>query len=122
MTAARSVVNCPILRKDFVIDEYQLFEAKAMGADVVLFIAAALTPDKTKNLARRQKTWVWKCCLEVHNREELDRANEFVDLLGVNNRNLKTFEVDINISKELAEFIPKEFIKISESGFQNLRL
>ena len=54
--------------------------------------------------------------LEVHNREELDCANEFVDLLGVNNRNLKTFEVDINISKELAEFIPKEFIKISESG------
>ena len=119
LTAARSVVNCPILRKDFVIDEYQLFEAKVVGADVVLLIAAALTPDKTKDLARQAKDLGLEVLLEVHNREELDCANEFVDLMGVNNRNLKTFEVDINISKELAEFIPKEFIKISESGISN---
>ncbi len=119
LKSARSGVNCPILRKDFVIDEYQLFEAKAMGADVVLLIAAALTPDKTKNLARQAKDLELEVLLEVHNREELDCANEFVDLLGVNNRNLKTFEVDINISKELAEFIPKEFIKISESGISD---
>lgn len=119
LAAARSVVNCPILRKDFVIDEYQLFEAKVVGADVVLLIAAALTPDKTRDLARQAHNLGLEVLLEVHNREELDCANEFVDLLGVNNRNLKTFEVDINISKELAEFIPKEFIKISESGISD---
>ena len=119
LISARQGISCAVLRKDFIIDEYQVFEAKAMGADVILLIAAALTPDKTKNLARQAKDLGLEVLLEVHNREELDCVNEFVDLLGVNNRNLKTFEVDINISKELAEFIPKEFIKISESGISN---
>jgi len=119
LTAARRVVNCPILRKDFVIDEYQLYEAKAIGADVVLLIAAALNPDKTNRLARQVKNLGMEVLLEVHNREELHFINEYIDIVGVNNRNLKTFEVDINTSKELAEFIPKEFIKISESGISS---
>ena len=120
LTAARSVVNCPILRKDFVIDEYQLYEAKAMGADVVLLIAAALKPDKTKTLARLAQTLGLEVLLEVHSREELDCANEFVDLLGVNNRNLKTFEVNTEISKELAGYIPDDFVKVSESGLSSV--
>ena len=120
LIAARSVVNCPILRKDFIIDEYQLYEAKAMGADVVLLIAAALTPDMTKNLARKAQNLGLEVLLEVHNREELDCANEFVDLLGVNNRNLKTFEVNTEISKELASYIPDDFVKVSESGLSSV--
>ena len=119
MTAARSVVNCPILRKDFVIDEYQLFEAKVVGADVVLLIAAALTPDKTKNLARQSKDLGLEVLLEVHNREELDCVNEFVDLLGVNNRNLKTFSVDTENSKRLRALLPPEVLFVSESGVRS---
>jgi len=120
LISARSYLNCPILRKDFVIDEYQLFEAKAMGADVILLIAAALTPVKTKILAKQAQSLGLEVLLEVHNREELKNINEYVDMLGVNNRNLKTFEVSTDISKELAKFIPEEFVKLSESGISSV--
>ena len=113
---ARPNVTCPVLRKDFIVDEYQLLEAKAMGADVILLIAAALTPTKTKLLAKQAKLLGLEVLLEVHNKEELVHLNEYVDILGVNNRNLKTFEVCTDVSKELADRIPSEFLKISESG------
>ncbi|MFW9596658.1 MAG: indole-3-glycerol phosphate synthase TrpC [Paludibacter sp.] len=116
LMAARPQVTCPILRKDFVIDEYQLFEAKAMGADVVLLIAAALTVQETLELARKAHDLGLEVLLEVHNAEELGHANDLVDMLGVNNRNLKTFEQSIQTSFDLAALIPEQFVKVSESG------
>lgn len=113
---SRPQVTCPILRKDFVVDAYQLFEAKAMGADVVLLIAAALTVKETMELAKKAHELGLEVLLEVHNAEELGHANENIDMLGVNNRNLKTFEQSIQTSFDLAERIPNEFVKVSESG------
>ncbi len=116
LMAARQFIACPVLRKDFVIDEYQLYEAKAMGADVILLIAAALTVDETLTLAQKAHELGLEVLLEVHNEEELGHANDFVDMLGVNNRNLKTFEQSIQTSFDLAALIPAKFVKVSESG------
>lgn len=116
LMAARPFITCPVLRKDFVIDEYQLFEAKAMGADVILLIAAALTVEQTLELAQKAHELGLEVLLEVHNAEELGHANDFVDMLGVNNRNLKTFEQSIQTSFDLAALIPDKFVKVSESG------
>lgn len=119
LITARPLVDCPVLRKEFIVDEYQLFEAKAMGADVILLIASALSVDETNDLAKQAKAHGMEILLEIHNKEELAHINEFVDIVGVNNRYLKTFEVSIDISKELADLIPDEFVKISESGISN---
>ena len=116
LIASRSQITCPVLRKDFVIDEYQLYEAKAIGADVILLIAAALTVEKTLELARKAHELGLEVLLEVHNAEEIGHANEFVDMMGVNNRNLKTFEQSIQVSFDLANLIPDKFVKVSESG------
>ena len=113
---ARPQVACPILRKEFIVDEYQIYEAKAMGADLILLIAAALTPRQTKDFARKAGKLNLEILLEIHNEGELAHANEFVDMIGVNNRNLKTFVTDIQTSFDLAEKIPAEFVKVSESG------
>ncbi len=120
LMAARSFISCPVLRKDFVIDEYQLFEAKAMGADVILLIAAALSVEQTLELARKAKFLGLEVLLEVHNAQEIGHANEFVDMLGVNNRNLKTFEQSIQTSFDLVDLIPDSFIKVSESGISKV--
>ncbi len=116
LMTARSKVECPILRKDFMVDEYQLYEAKAMGADVILLIAAALSVNKTRELAKKAKELGLEVLLEIHNSDELGHINDSVDMVGVNNRNLKTFEVSTDISKALAPLIPNRFVKISESG------
>lgn len=120
LKSARSGVNCPILRKDFVIDEYQLYEAKAMGADVILLIAAALKAEQTLKLAEKAHELGLEVLLEVHNAEELIHANDSVDMLGVNNRNLKTFEQSIQTSFDLAALIPDKFVKVSESGISSV--
>lgn len=120
LMAARQFVACPILRKDFVIDEYQLYEAKAIGADVILLIAAALTVEKTLELAKKAHELGLEVLLEVHNAEEIGHANDYVDLMGVNNRNLKTFEQSIQISFDLAAEIPDKFVKVSESGISKV--
>ena len=119
LTGARPTIACPVLRKDFMIDEYQLFEAKACGADLILLIAAALTTNECKTLARRARELGMETLLEVHNAEELGHVNEFIDIIGVNNRNLKTFEVSIDVSFSLAMQIPAGYLKISESGISN---
>jgi indole-3-glycerol phosphate synthase len=117
---ARKFNFCPILRKDFVVDEYQIIEAKSMGADAILLIAAALEPSKLQTLAKFAKTLQLEILLEVHNNKELqDNLTADVDLIGVNNRDLKTFVTDIEISKQLADKIPNEFVKVSESGIEN---
>lgn len=110
----------PILRKDFVIDGYQLDESKAMGADVILLIAACLDPAEVKHLAIHAKSLGLEVLLEVHNRKELDHICDEVDIVGVNNRDLKTFKVDINRSFELIQWIPVGKISISESGIDEV--
>ena len=108
--------NIPILRKDFMIDPYQMVEAKAYGADVVLLIAACLSKNHALELAQAAKELGLEVLMEIHNEEELAIVNDYIDLVGVNNRNLKTFEVDIEISVKLGQLIPEKFTKISESG------
>jgi indole-3-glycerol phosphate synthase len=117
---ARRVNQIPILRKDFMIDEYQVMEAKAWGADIILLIAAILTPAEIQQLASFAKGMGLNVLLEVHNLEELQRSiNSNLDAIGVNNRNLADFTVSVDTSYQLAEHIPAEFLKISESAISN---
>lgn len=109
--------STPILRKDFMIDEYQVYEAKSWGADVILLIAANLTPQQIKDLSAKAHELGLEVLLEIHDLEELERSPlENVDIVGVNNRNLKNFaENNVNASLELADKIPANIVKISES-------
>jgi len=117
LIGARSVNQCPILRKDFMVDEYQVIEAKSIGADVILLIAAGLSPEKLQELAQFAHSLRLEVLLEVHSAEELEtNLSSSIDMIGVNNRNLKTFEVNLGLSRELSKVIPKDFVKISESG------
>ena len=121
LVTARKLCNKPLLRKDFIVDEYQLIESKAHGADVILLIAASLPRKDILRLSTSAKNLGLEVLLEVHNEEELERGlMPTIDLLGVNNRNLKTFEVSIQISLELAAKIPDDFIKVSESGISSV--
>ena len=106
----------PILRKDFMIDEYQVTEAKAMGADVILLIAACLSVQQVKQLAGFAKNLGLGVLLELHAEEELEHMCDETELIGINNRNLKTFEVDLARSLKMAQKIPADKIKIAESG------
>ena len=118
---ARASVSIPILRKEFIVDEYQILEAKAFGADVILLIAAVLTREEIKNLSEFAQSLALEVLLEVHNLDELNKAiMPSLDMIGVNNRNLNTFEVSLETSKELAKHIPNEFVKISESGISTI--
>lgn len=114
------IQQVPILRKDFMIDEYQVYEAKAMGADVILLIAACLTPDEVNQLGACAKGLGMEVLLEIHDETELIYISDMVDMVGVNNRNLKTFEVDINTSLRLIEQIPAGKPAIAESGISNV--
>ncbi|SNT36488.1 indole-3-glycerol phosphate synthase [Ekhidna lutea] len=117
LKVARSFNFCPILRKDFMIDEYQVIEAKSLGADVILLIAAVLDKKEIEKLGKLAQGLGMEVLLEVHNEEELERSiTDKVDLIGVNNRNLKTFETDVKTSMDLVEKIPADFVKVSESG------
>jgi len=120
LETARISTSIPILRKDFIIDEYQIVAARAMGADVILLIAACLSAGAIHKLAKFAHQLGLEVLMEVHNREELDRGlNDFIDLVGVNNRNLKDFSVDINTSLELSDHIPEECVKVAESGLSS---
>ena len=114
---ARAAVKTPLLRKEFIIDDYQILEAKANGADAILLIAAVLTKEEIKQLSEFAQSLALEVLLEVHNQEELDKSSmPSLDLIGVNNRNLKTFEVSLQNSIDLINHIPNDFVKISESG------
>jgi len=110
----------PILRKDFIIDEYQIAEARAIGADTILLIAACLTPEEVKRLAAFAKALNLEVLLELHDERELEHICDEVDLVGINNRDLKTFEVDIERSLKMAEKIPAGQIKVAESGINSV--
>lgn len=110
----------PMLRKDFIVDEYQLFEARSIGADIVLLIAACLSPEEVVALSSRAHQLGMEVLLEVHNAAELEQTLcDTVDMVGVNNRNLKDFVTSVEVSLELASRIPESFVKISESGLKD---
>lgn len=120
LTSIRQEVQTPLLRKEFILDEYQVVEAKAIGADAILLIAAALEPSMLMALAQLAQSIGLEVLMEVHNKAELDsHLNPYLDMVGVNNRNLKTFEVSVQTSIDLVNDIPNEFVKISESGISN---
>lgn len=120
LTEARESVSIPVLRKEFVIDRYQIAEAKAYGADVILLIAAVLSADEIEDLSSYAKELGLSVLLEVHDQEELERSIfETIDAIGVNNRNLKDFTVSIQHSLDLVNLIPDSFIKVSESGLSD---
>lgn len=121
LLTARASCNIPLLRKEFIIDQYQLLEAKAYGADVILLIAAILSRNEIKQFSEFAKSLHLDVLLEVHNEAELHKSiMPSIDMLGVNNRNLKTFDVSLETSKNLSTLIPNDFVKVSESGISNI--
>mgnify|MGYP002630907120 CR=1 FL=1 len=121
LLTARASCDLPLLRKEFIIDEYQLLEAKAYGADVILLIAAILTREEIKQFSEFAKGLNLEVLLEVHNEEELLKSiMPSLDMLGVNNRNLKNFAVSLETSKKLSALIPNDFVKVSESGISTI--
>ena len=126
---ARSLVQLPLLRKDFIVDEYQIYQSHVLGADAILLIAACLTGEQCKNLARTAHQMELEVLLEVHDKEELSYLNEDIDLLGVNNRNLGTFHTDVENSFRMIEHIQSEAgtaddapLLISESGINDMNV
>jgi indole-3-glycerol phosphate synthase len=118
---ASTINEVPLLRKDFMIDEYQLIEAKSNGAAVILLIAACLTKSEVKQLAATANSLGLEVLLEIHNEEELEHICDTIDLVGVNNRNLKTFEVNVDTSLQLINKIPNNKLAISESGISDIQ-
>ncbi len=116
LVAARKATNIPVLRKDFMVSSYQIHEAKAIGASAILLIAAILKYEEAEELSKLAKDLGLDILMEVHSKEELDIVNPWVDVVGVNNRNLKSFEVDLQQSIDLAAQMPQDMVKISESG------
>lgn len=116
---ARPLINIPILRKDFVISYYQLLQAKVTHADAILLIAAALSEKECRTLAYQAHELQLEVLLEVHHENELGHINEYIDMIGINNRNLKTFHTDIDNSFQLAQLLPKDRVLVSESGISS---
>lgn len=116
---ARKFNLCPILRKEFILDEYQIIESRSIGADAVLLIAAMLTPNQVKQLAKLAHELGMEVLLEVHNQQELDHWTPEIGLVGVNNRDLTNFKVDVKTSHELVQHLPKEAVWVSESGLKD---
>lgn len=120
LSAIRKEVSIPILRKDFIFDDYQIYEAKAIGANAILLIAAILSTDQMIEFQELAHTLNLQCLVEVHNQEELEKVLKFTpDIIGINNRNLKTFEVDLNTTEKVRKNVPRETILVSESGIKD---
>lgn len=121
LISVRNEIKIPILRKDFMIDEYQFFEAKSWGADVVLLIAACLSPSQVQEYTELAHELGMEVLLEIHTEEELKHFNQNVDLVGINNRNLKDFKVDLEHSVRLKNLLPKDTLSVAESGIYSLK-
>jgi indole-3-glycerol phosphate synthase len=116
---ARQVLDIPILRKEFIIDEYQVHEAKALGADLILLIAACLSKEEVVRLSTLARSLGLEVLLELHDEDELEHVCETIDLVGINNRSLKTFDVNIARSLRMAGQLPKNKLKVAESGIDD---
>ncbi len=119
ITSVREQIQIPILRKDFMVDEYQFYEAKAIGADVILLIAACLSPSQVQEFTDLSHSLNLEVLLEIHAEEELVHINNNIDLVGINNRNLKDFKVNLQHSVSLKNMLPKEMLSVAESGIYN---
>ncbi len=119
LTAARAENYCPILQKDFILDEYQIIEAKSIGADCILLIAAVLTKDEMRHLEEFAHCLKLEVLVEIHHENELDKIPDGVQNVGINNRNLETFEVDLENSERLLGKLPKNKVKVAESGIHD---
>ncbi|HHT99732.1 indole-3-glycerol phosphate synthase TrpC [Xiashengella succiniciproducens] len=119
LTSARDACSLPIIRKEFIIDPYQIYEARAIGASAILLIGAILDRRQTLDLATLANSLGLEVLFEIHEEKELDLLNSFIQLVGINNRNLKTFEVDIDQSMRLAARLPKEMLAVAESGISS---
>ncbi|ATN04590.1 indole-3-glycerol phosphate synthase TrpC [Chryseobacterium indologenes] len=116
----RNHLHIPLLRKDFMIDEYQFYEAKSIGADVILLIASCLSPAQVQEFTDLAHELNMEVLLEIHTEEELKHFNSNIDLVGINNRNLKDFKVDLQHSVQLKNLLPKDVVSVAESGIYNL--
>jgi indole-3-glycerol phosphate synthase len=116
---ARNAVKLPLLRKDFIIDEFQILEAKGAGADLILLIAEVLNAAEVKHLTEFAHALDLEVLLEMHTESQIEKFNSQVDIVGINNRNLKTFEVDLDASIRLLNKLEGDFVKISESGLSD---
>ncbi len=119
LTLISDLNTVPVLRKDFIIDEFQVVESKAAGADAILLIASILEKKKILRFAKLAQSLLMEVLLEVHTLQDIQMTNENVNLIGVNNRDLKSFSVNTNVSLELADKIPDGYLKISESGISS---
>ena len=120
LSQAFEVLTIPILRKEFMVDPWQIYEARAIGASAILLIAAVLSKKEALEMAALASYLGLEVLMELHGEEELPKVNAFVDVVGINNRNLKTFEVDLNHSIKLAAKLPNSLPKVSESGIHSL--
>lgn len=120
LTTARKFNFCPVLRKDFIIDEYQVIEARSIGADAILLIAAILTEEEIMQLTDTAQSLGMEVLLELHGANELDKIYHRVDAIGVNNRDLGTMSIDINQSLNMSALLPKEIVRVAESGIENV--
>ena len=119
LQTAKKQLEIPVLRKDFIVDDYQVYETKAIGADLMLLIAECLTKDEVYHLAKLAKAIGLEVLLEIHSEDQLEKVNEYIDLIGINNRNLKTFVVDTEKSKQILKQLPTDLIKVAESGISD---
>lgn len=117
----RNEIQRPILRKDFMIDEYQFYEAKSIGADVVLLIAACLSPVQVQEFTELSHELGLEVLLEIHTEEELKCFNKNIDLVGINNRNLQNFKVDLQHSVDLKNLLPAGTLSVAESGIYSVQ-
>ncbi len=119
LVLGREVTSLPIIRKEFIIDPYQIYEAKAMGASAILLIGAILTKAETLSFAKLANELGMEVLFEIHAEQEMEQLNDYIQLVGINNRNLKTFEVDLEQSMRLAAQLPSSIVPIAESGISS---
>lgn len=119
LVRVKSALSIPVLRKDFMVDPYQVYESKSLGADLILLIAACLSPAEVASLSTLAGSLGLEVLLELHDEDELDHVCDTVDFVGINNRSLKTFDVDIERSLRMAERIPVGMLKVAESGIDD---
>jgi len=118
LTTARKFNYCPILRKDFIIDEYQIIESKSIGADAILLLANVLSEKQIIQFTNTAHELGLEVLLELRDEDELNKYNDSIDVVGINNRNLKTMEINLEQSFKFASLLPKNAVKVSESGIQ----